>query len=253
MEAIGLDFKSRFLAHEFLLGTFIKFAAPQAIEIIGGTGFDFIVIDGEHASLGRQEIDIALLASRASGIAALVRVSNEGAILSALDAGAAGVIVPHIDTAGRAELIASACRYHQGTRGFSMLTRAGAYGKRDMVDHLKFSDRSVIFIAMIEDQKALPNIDDIVRIDGVNGIFLGQADLAVSMGETTVGAPNVRGAIEKIAASANKASKPICAVASSDIEINWLRSLGVSAFLTGSDQGFLREGALRAKSKFQAN
>ena len=86
-------FRQRLSAREQMLGTVVKLTAPQVIEILGEAGLDFVMIDAEHAPFDRNAIDLALLAARAAGIHGLVRVPDMGSILSALDCGAAGVIV----------------------------------------------------------------------------------------------------------------------------------------------------------------
>src|SRR3954454_24645161 len=94
--------RSRLLAREHLIGTFVKTPTTHATEILGALGFDFVVIDEEHAPFDRMATDTALLAARAAGTAALVRVQNATSILSVLDCGATGVLVPHVASAARA-------------------------------------------------------------------------------------------------------------------------------------------------------
>jgi 2-keto-3-deoxy-L-rhamnonate aldolase RhmA len=108
---------------------FIKIPTSHTIEIVGLAGFDF-VIDQEHGTFDRSAIDIACLAARAAGIAAVVRVpeANAAAIMAVLDCGANGIMVPHCDSAEKARAIAAACRHRGGVRGFATTTRAGAYG-----------------------------------------------------------------------------------------------------------------------------
>lgn len=130
------DYRSRFLAGETLIGTFVKTPSPHVVEILGTVGFDFIVIDAEHAPFSRRSIDMALLAARAAGVAAIVRTADRGAaqLLAALDDRAAGVLVPHIDSAEAARRLVSTCRY-SGQRGYSNSPRAGGYGATAMWDH----------------------------------------------------------------------------------------------------------------------
>ena len=115
------SFRRRFIAGERLIGTFIKTPATHPVEIIGAVGFEFVVIDEEHAPWDRVAIDGALLAARAAGTAGIVRVAEPTAakILSVLDDGATGVLVPHVSSAAKAREIAAACRYRGGRRGFS--------------------------------------------------------------------------------------------------------------------------------------
>ena len=124
-------------SREPLIGTFLKTPTSHATEIIGEVGFDFVVIDQEHSPFDRMATDIALLAARALGIPALVRVPEPDAILSVLDCGAAGVLVPHVSSAAYAHKIAAACRYRSGKRGFATSTRAGRYTAVPMWRHIQ--------------------------------------------------------------------------------------------------------------------
>ena len=94
-------FRQRLAAGEHLLGTFIKTPTGHAIEILGELGFDFVVIDEEHAPFDRGAIDLGLLAARAAGTAGIVRVAEPTAanMLSVFDNGAVGVLVPHVSSA----------------------------------------------------------------------------------------------------------------------------------------------------------
>ena len=91
-------FRQRLVQQEVMLGTFVKLPTTQAIEIFGATGMDFVVIDQEHAPLDRAQVDLMVLAGRASNIAPLVRLADasEASVLSALDCGASGILVPHV-------------------------------------------------------------------------------------------------------------------------------------------------------------
>lgn len=245
-------FRQRFLRGETLLGTFIKTPSPHTTEIVGGLGFDFVVIDEEHAPFDRVSIDAVLLACRAAGIAGIVRVaeSSPSRILAALDDGAAGVMTPHLASVATAKEIARACRYQNGKRGFSNSPRAGGYGSLPLAQHVKSQDAAVTVIGMIEDPEALDAIDDIVAVGGIDGFFVGRGDLAVALGEPAMDAPAVQKATEKIIRAARSAGKPVCVMVGSAGEADTFRVLGASAFLVSSDQGFLRQAALKTLTDF---
>src|SRR3954471_24704022 len=119
MVEAAASFRQRLRAGTRLVGTFLKTPTSHATEIIGDVGFDFAVIDQEHAPFDRTSTDIALLAARAANMPALVRVAGPQAILSVLDCGATGVLVPHVATAAYAREVAALCRYRNGLRGFA--------------------------------------------------------------------------------------------------------------------------------------
>jgi len=246
--SIAAQFRQRFLAREHLVGTFIKTPATHPIEIIGGVGFDFVVIDEEHAPWDRVTIDGALLAARASGTAGIVRVAEPTAarILSVLDDGAAGVLVPHVYSAEKARDVAAACRYRGGKRGFSNTTRAGGFGARGVWQHVDAADQEVTLVAMIEDPEALDEIDAIVATPGLDGVFIGRGDLTVAMGATAMDAPEIMDACKRIMDAAAKVGKPVAIMSATAEETARYRDMGANAFIVSSDQGFMRQAALKA-------
>ena len=245
-------FRERLIAGESMLGTFIKTPGAQAIEVLGDVGLDFVVIDAEHGPWDRSAIDLAVLAAKAGGIDALVRVESTAAILTALDCGATGVMVPHVSSAKIAREVVDACRYRGGRRGFSNSSRAGGYGRLGLTAHMDAGDSRTTVIAMLEDPEALDSIDAIVAVDGIDAFFLGRGDLTVALGESSTDAAPVRAAIARFISAVTKARKPLCAFVNSSTEIAALRALGVSTFILSSEQGLLRLAANAELTKFRA-
>jgi len=247
------NFRQRFRAGESLVGSFIKTPTAHSIEILGGIGFDFVVIDEEHAPFDRVAIDTGLLAARAVGTAGIVRVAepSPSRLLSVLDDGAAGVLVPHVSSVEKAKAVVSACRYRGGSRGFSNSPRAGGYGALGMWQHVEAQDKSVTVIAMIEDPEALDVIDEIVAIDGLDGVFIGRGDLSVAMGAESMSARAVQSASERIIKAAAAAGKPVCILVGSIAEAATFAELGASAFIVSSDQGLMRQAAGKVITDFR--
>jgi 2-keto-3-deoxy-L-rhamnonate aldolase RhmA len=238
--------RSRLLAGEQLIGTFVKTPTTHATEIIGALGFDFVVVDEEHAPFDRLTTDAVLLAARAAGTAALVRVKDLSGILSVLDSGAAGVLVPHVASATRAHEAAAACRYQGGRRGYSGSPRHAGYGAGGMWKTVEAADAATIVIAQIEDPEALDEIDAIAAVDGIDALFIGRGDLAVALGAKSSNAPEVRSAVERIGKAARAAGKPVWVFVAGLAEAAWLREQGATAFVVASDQGFIRKAAAQA-------
>ncbi len=246
------SFRRRLLRRDRLIGAFVKTPAISTVEILGGAGLDFIIIDQEHAPLDRAAIDMLVPAAHWSGLAPLVRIGGPvpDAILSALDCGATGVLVPHVCDASQASAIVRASHYGPGGRGYSNSSRAAGYGTARTVDHLADCAESVTVIAQIEDREALDDIDGIAATNGIDALFLGLADLTISLGETEHSAPLVTQAVSRIANAARKACKPFCVVTSSRTDANAFLKLGASLFVVLSDQGYLRNGATQAMQDF---
>jgi len=243
-------FAQRLKAGESLLGTFIKVPTVHTTEVIGSVGYDFIVIDQEHAPFDRQAIDTVILAGLAQRMPALVRVdaASPANILGVLDCGAAGILAPHVDSAEKAAAVAAACRYRPGSRGFSRTGRAGGYGSMGVAEHIAQQDAEVLCIAMIEDVAAIDAIDAIAAVPGIDALFIGRGDLCVAMGETATSAPRVVEAVRAIAAGVLRAGKPLLAVAESAEDRAAMEALGARSFLVGSDLGFLRRAATQSLS-----
>jgi len=246
------SFRRRFSARQNLVGCFIKTPTTHATEILGALGYDFVVIDEEHAPFDRAMTDIVLLAARASNIAGIVRVSSDdpSKILSCLDCGAAGVLVPHVATVEKAKAVAAAARYRGGRRGYSGSPRAGGYGATPMWSLVDEQDASVCAIAMIEDPEALDHIDAIAAVDGIHGLFIGRGDLTVALGAKSSADDAVRNAVTRVVAAAKKAGKPVCVMVASSAEAKDFADLGASAFIISSDQSQMRRAAAQTLSDF---
>lgn len=249
----GERFRQRLGSGEPMLGTFMKVPASQNCEVLGLEGFDFVVLDEEHAPWNRGSLDHALLACRAYDIAGLVRIARPDAnsVLSVLDDGAAGVMVPHVASAEKAREVVSWARYLGGSRG-SGASRGGEYGGRGE-DNYRISDDIATVICMIEDRDAIDTAGDIAATDGVDALFIGRADLALSLRNAKGPVPTIREAVETVVAAAHAAGKPASAVVQSftSDEAKWLMDLGLTTLMVASDLGLLRQAARGALADFR--
>ena len=245
-------FRRRFAEGQNLVGSFIKTPTTHATEIFGALGYDFVVIDEEHAPFDRAVTDIVVLAARASNLASIVRVSSGDPtrILSCLDCGATGALVPHVASVEKARAVAAAARYRGGRRGYSGSPRAGGYGATPMWQLVEEQDASVCVIAMIEDPEALDHIDEIAAVDGIHGLFVGRGDLTVSLGVKSSADPKVTNAVKRIIAAAKKVNKPVCVMVGGATEAKDFADLGASTFIISSDQGQMRRAAAQSFAEF---
>jgi 2-keto-3-deoxy-L-rhamnonate aldolase RhmA len=240
-------FRKRFLDREELYGSFLKIPATMPAEILGAVGYDFVVVDEEHSPFNRETTDAIVLACRAWGIASVVRVQSAepAALLSVLDCGADGVLVPHVDSAEKARAVAAACRYRPGSRGFAPTTRAGAFGAEGMEDHIARQDARVTVIAMIEDPEAVHCIEEIVGVEGLDGIFIGRGDLGAAYAAEGKGPEAVAEATRHVL-SAARGRKPAAILPGSPEDAAAMAAQGVTSFILSSDQGFLKNAARAA-------
>jgi len=247
------SFRTRVRQRERLVGTFVKTAAYQVVEVLGTSGLDFVVVDAEHAPFDRSAIDVCMLAARAADLPALVRVPNPAAetMLSVLDVGAAGVLVPHARTAqGVREVIAST-RYRSGTRGFSNSSRAGRYGRVGMAELLDRADLEATVICQIEDRDAVENIEQLAAIDEVDCLFIGRADLAVSYGLTEVSHPVIDEAVRRVCIACSEVRKAVGIFVTDARDCVRYEQLGASLFVVGSDQSMLYAQAMSVAAAVQ--
>ncbi|MBR0663899.1 hypothetical protein GXW71_05950 [Roseomonas hellenica] len=198
----GTPFKARLRGDTPLHGFFIGIPSPATVELAGYSGFDFVIIDTEHGAAGLETLEHLLRAAAASGIAALVRVprGNADDILHVLDAGADGILVPHVTGAVVASRIAQHAYYPPlGRRGISTLSRAARHGTGDAAAVLREQAARTAVIVMIEDREALSEVGAIARVDGIDAVFVGPNDLAASMGHLGNAAhPEVTEAVAKV-------------------------------------------------------
>lgn len=242
------DFAARLRQGAHLTGTFVKTPTSHATEILGLLGFDFVVFDMEHAPIDLGGLDRMILAARASNVAGVVRVAEgtPAAILSVLDAGAAGILVPHVATPEKAAAIVAASRYAGGRRGFANTTRAGGFGSVGFRDHMAAQDREVAVIAMIEDLEAVDRIDEILAVKGLDAVFIGRGDLTAALGENSMTSEPTLRITETIMAGVRRAGIPAILLCADRADVEAMAALGATAFMAGSDHGFMAKAAREA-------
>jgi 2-keto-3-deoxy-L-rhamnonate aldolase RhmA len=223
-------------------GIFIKTPHPLIVEILKKAGLDFAVIDAEHAPFDRGDIDAMMIAGRAANIPLLVRILDReaGTILSTLDLGAAGLLVPHVDSYEIARNVVKAARYRGGERGYSGGPRHAGYGTLPTGEVMTRGDRAQI-IVQIEHPMALPDVPAMLADPDIAGIFIGRADLAIAMGYESTAAPEVEEFVVKLLAVPCDDSKIKGVLVGSVAERSRYRALGANWFLMGNDQGLLRQ------------
>ena len=247
---------------KILCGMSVSTAAPSLLEIIGYSGFDFTYIDLEHSAIDLESLTNMVVASELSGMGTLVRVSDNQAtpIRKALEIGADGVIVPHVNTREDAENAVQAARFPpSGKRGFGALVRASRYNlpSKPMEDYARLSNEGVIVIAQIEEREALENIDEITETEGIDALLLGPSDLSLSLGVPgQFQSPELIGNIDKVVETARKKGIPVmCTVSylSRPVTVESIRAWvekGLRLLLFGSVEGAVREACLNTMENF---
>ena len=175
--------KERLAAGDRLLGVLLRVPAEELVEMAAVAGFDFVLLDGEHGPADVSELRRHTAFAQVHGVPVLVRVgSNEPAlVLRALDAGAEGVVAPHVDTPEQARALVDSAHYPPlGHRGFATYGRTGRFGLVAPAEHQERSRAETLVVGMIESPAGVRNADEIVGVRGLDGIMVGVADLAAA-------------------------------------------------------------------------
>ena len=192
-----------------VLNGWLSLANSYSAEIMAHQGFDSVTIDLQHGAVDYPAAVGMLQAISTTAAVPMVRVPWNEPILTAklLDAGAYGVICPMINSKAQAEALVNVCRYPpRGSRSFGP-NRAVLYGGADYWQH---ADEEILLFAMVETREALANLEEIVSVDGLDGIYVGPSDLSLSLGKTPTLDPQdeeVVSAIKKICAGTRKNGK----------------------------------------------
>jgi len=181
------------------LGTFlIELPTSSTLAALSLAGFDFVVLDMEHSSIDFSTLETLIVAGHAAGLTTLVRTWGEdtGLIGKVLDMGAHGIMAPHVDTAERAAEVVSQARFAPGgNRGFSPLAKFDA-----LSEPLREMGRSSYVVVQIEGRDALDRVGEIAAVPGIDTVFVGPYDLALSL-SLPPGGTEVYAAAERIARS----------------------------------------------------
>jgi 4-hydroxy-2-oxoheptanedioate aldolase len=246
-------FKHALAQRERQLGLWSGLASPIAAEILAGAGFDWIVIDGEHAPNDISTLLWQLQAMRAGTAEPVFRVPiNDPVIIKrALDVGARSLLVPFVQNAEQAARAVAAARYPPlGIRGVAVGTRAVDYGRTQNYHRNAHLDTCVL--VQIETSAALSQIGAIAAIEGIDGIFIGPSDLAADLGHLgNPKHPDVQAAIRDAARAIGAAGKSAGTLAGSADDVQSLFGLGFNFIAAGSDVGILARGADNLAARFK--
>jgi 4-hydroxy-2-oxoheptanedioate aldolase len=237
--------RERLRAGECLVGCFVMEPSLAVCEVLAFAGFDVLVADGEHSPLAPADVRTVIAGADLAGRPALVRVAaNETtAIQYALDAGAAGVIVPRVDTAEHAAAAVAASRYPpQGRRGTGP-GRATVYGQ-DRAAAVDDALAHTLVAVQVESKAAVGNVDEILAVEGLDMAFVGPNDLSHSLGRPPE--DELRATIDDVLARA-RARGLLTGILAPTAELAArYRAAGATLILTGTDMGMLAAGARAA-------
>ncbi|MEV0033998.1 aldolase/citrate lyase family protein [Nocardia sp. NPDC050793] len=241
------EIKRRLAEGDLVHGLFCTAPAPELVEMIAHGGYDFVVLDTEHTLVDGRELTHAIRAAETCGLTPFVRITagDSATTLRALDAGAMGVVVPHVRSRADVSAAIDAMYYAPlGNRSLGNGPTAG-FGRYDPVEHLRRANEEIMLIALIEDADGVADIDRILAEGGVDMVLPGPADLSQSFGVPwQLGDARVRAALDRLRAACAEHAVPYCAMARTPQRYAQWRAAGVRAFVCG-DAADLAAAALR--------
>jgi 2-dehydro-3-deoxyglucarate aldolase/4-hydroxy-2-oxoheptanedioate aldolase len=167
-------------------GTWVKLGTLETLEMLAIAGFDFVVVDMEHAPHTLESAYRLIVSAQGFGMRALVRLpDSDGALVQRiLDSGADGVLVPRVRNVAEAQAVASGLRFSpDGLRGLGITSRAGRWGLKPTPEYVAEGNRDVFRAVQLEDASALREAGEILAVQGINAAFVGPGDLALSTGK----------------------------------------------------------------------
>ena len=204
--------KRKLLSGEPAFGVSVMIPSPHIVDIVGRLGFDWVLIDCEHGSIGIESVELMVMAAETAGVTPIARPPVNGfeAIGQLMDRGVMGVQVPHVNTAEDARRAVEAVKYHPlGERGLAAGVRSASYGYgMSMSEYAEHANNETLVCVQLEEAEAVRNVDEIVQVPGVDVFFVGPSDLSQSLGYPgRPDAPEVRQAMDTVFANIAAAGK----------------------------------------------
>lgn len=247
-------FKHAIAEGRLQIGLWSQLTTGLAAELLARSGFDWIVIDTEHAATELPAVMHQLQALAASDTSAVVRVAWNDPVLikRVLDVGAQTILIPFIETADDARRAVAATRYPpHGMRGVATCHRANQFGR--IGDYLHVAAQEICVLVQIETRTGLENAAAIAAVDGVDGVFVGPSDLSGSLGHLgNAHHPEVRAAIAAIHAAAEAAGKASGTLTAVEEDAHGFIEAGFTFVAVGSDVGLLANTSDALARTFQA-
>jgi 4-hydroxy-2-oxoheptanedioate aldolase len=247
-------FKRALKAGKAQIGLWSSLSSNYSVEVIAGAGFDWILLDCEHSPNDLESLLTQLQAAAPYPAHPVVRVpwNDMVNIKRVLDIGAQSLLIPYVSTAEEARAAVSHTRYPPaGVRGVAGTTRATRFGR--VKDYAKRAHEEICLLVQVETQGALDNIEAICAVDGVDGVFIGPADLHASLGHTgEIANPTVKPLIDEAIRRIRKKNKAPGILTPNEADAKHWLGCGALFVAVGADVGILARGAEALAAKFKS-
>jgi 4-hydroxy-2-oxoheptanedioate aldolase len=246
-------FKRALIAGQPQIGLWSSLSSNYTVEVIAGAGFDWLLLDMEHSPNDLESLLAQLQAAAAYAAHPVVRVpwNDMVTMKRVLDVGAQSLLVPYVSTAQEARDAVSFTRYPPvGMRGVAGTTRATRFGR--IQDYAKRAHEEICVLVQVETQNALDQLEAICAVDGVDGVFIGPADLHASLGRTgEIAHPEVKPIIEDAIRRIRKCGKAPGILTPNETDARRWLACGALFVAAGADVGILARGAEALAARFK--
>lgn len=245
-------FKRDLREGKVLIGCWATLANPYTTEILGLAGFDWLMLDGEHAPNELNTFIVQLMALKDSRSAPVVRPQSNDTvqIKRLLDAGFYNFLIPFVESAEEAARAVAATRYPpEGVRGVSVSMRGNRFGT--VADYHSISNQNIAVVVQIESRAGVECIEEICAVDGVDAIFIGPSDLAAGLGHFgNPSHPDVQIAMRRVFTCAKAAGVPFGILAPAEADARRYLEMGATMVAVGSDLGLFRTATQTLRDKY---
>jgi 4-hydroxy-2-oxoheptanedioate aldolase len=247
------SFKKAIAAGRQQIGLWVSLASPYSAEIVAGAGFDWLLFDGEHSPNDPTTMLPQLQAAAPYPVSSIVRPAwNDKVLIKRyLDVGVQSLLVPYVQTEQEAAAAVQAIRYPpHGLRGVAGVTRASRFGR--VAEYAKRAEEELCLLVQIETRQGLDNLEAIARMDGIDGVFIGPADLAAGLGHLgEQGHPDVQAAIQDAIKRIKACGKPAGILTPDEATARRYIEWGTTFTAVGLDAAILARECEKLASKFR--
>lgn len=237
----------------FVLGTWCDLPSPAVVNVLARAKLDFVIIDMEHGPMDYKIAQEMVMAAECENVEALIRVPrlDESDILRALDTGASGIVVPHIEEAeDRKKVIAYSKFPPVGKRGFNPFVRCGGYRKVNQ-EYFVEQNKRIILCLILEGISALKNLETIIDDPEIDLIYIGTYDLSVALGLSgDVDHPNILKELGKAVAKIRKAKKSAGCMIHNISDLKKFKDLGIQFISYKVDSAIIYDTVSEIKREF---
>jgi 4-hydroxy-2-oxoheptanedioate aldolase len=254
MELPQNPFKRALKAGKAQIGLWSSLSSNYSVEVIAGAGFDWLLLDTEHSPNDLESLLTQLQAAAPYATHPVVRVpwNDMVAIKRVLDIGAQSLLVPYVSTPEEAAAAVSYIRYPPaGVRGVAGTTRASRFGR--VKDYARRAHEEICLLVQLETQRALDNLEAICAVEGVDGVFIGPADLHASLGHAgEIANPEVKPLIDEAIRRIRECGRAPGILTPNEADARHWLGCGALFVAVGADVGILARGAESLAAKFKS-